>query len=138
MISTRNVSASLGWFAAGLILTTGLVNLFGFVSPFYGHATGTGSRDLLHFGQAVTPWMSVCFVVGFWLLARSSGSIVAALVLRVLGIALGAAYVLPSLLSDPTHLAAAQFMRGVLQFTCLVCAALTMRALVSRSGSASP
>ena len=133
MSSARAVSASLGWFAVGLVLTTGLVNLIGFASPFYGRATGAESGDLLRIGQLVTPWLSLCFVVGFWLLARSFESIAGALALRVLGVALAAVYVTPVVLSDPTYIAIAQFTRGALQFVGLVCAALTMRMLLSRS-----
>lgn len=132
MTKSSSLRLSLGWFMAGLILTTGLVNLFGFASPFYGHMTGSESRALLSVGQLVTPWFGVCFAVAFWILARAMKSAISAWHLRLLGVLLALSYAVPVLLDPGMPRDAAVFARGVFQFVALLAALVAVRATVSQ------
>ena len=133
MTETLKIRASLGWFIAGLLLTTGLVNLCGFLSPFYSHLTGAESRALLSFGQLVTPWFGVCFAIAFWLLSDSVRSVLSVWGLRLLGVGLAVSYALPGLLNEGPPRAVAEFAHGVLQFLALLVAVVAVRAVVARS-----
>lgn len=75
----RRLQGSLGWSIAGLLLTYGLINLIGFVSPFWAAWKYPGdlyaSRNLLVAWQPITPWFSLCFVMAGWHLAMAMRSL---------------------------------------------------------------
>ena len=77
----RHLEGALGWAIVGMLLTYGLVNLIGFISPFWAawrhEAYYTESLTLLHAWQPITPWFSLCFLVAGWHLALAMRSMLA-------------------------------------------------------------
>ena len=99
MVELKHLQRALAWSVAGLVLTSLLINLIGFASPFWGMATNPGSldasRDLLKAWQPITPWFSVCFAMAGWHLAMTHRSTVARVVVVVLGLLVPVAHVVP-------------------------------------------
>lgn len=97
MTQLKHVQSSLGWCLIGLLLTDLLINVIGFVSPFWGVWRHPGelyvSRDLLHFWQPIVAWFSICFVVAAWHLARTVRSTVARIGILAMGVLVVAAEV---------------------------------------------
>lgn len=90
MSQLKHVQSALGWCLIGLLLTYLIINVIGFISPFWGHwlhpEDPGASLRLLHLWQPITPWFAVCFAVAAWHLAMTCQAIAA----RVCIIAMGA------------------------------------------------
>ena len=75
----RRLQSALAWSLIGLLLTYGLINLIGFISPFWAVWRYPGdlhaSMNLLHAWQPITPWFSLCFLVAGWHLAMAMRSL---------------------------------------------------------------
>lgn len=75
MPQLKHAGSAIGWCLIGLLLTSLLMNIIGFISPFWGrwmHPEDLyASRNLLQFWQVITPWFSVCFAVAAWRLAMA-------------------------------------------------------------------
>lgn len=78
MSQLKHVQSTLGWCLIGLLLTYVLINVIGFISPFWGYwlhpEDPYASRSLLRVWQPITPWFSICFAVAAWHLALACQS----------------------------------------------------------------
>ena len=73
----RNLSLirlSIALFAGGLLATSVMVNLLGFLSPIAAANFGSDPRHLLSIGQMLYPWGSIFFAGACLALARVSSS----------------------------------------------------------------
>lgn len=97
MLQLKHVQGALGWCLVGLLLTYALINVIGFVSPFWGlwrHPEDPGaSLGLLHSWQPITPWFSICFAVAAWHLARTTRSMVARVGIVAMGVLVPVAHI---------------------------------------------
>ncbi|WP_374602233.1 hypothetical protein [Arenimonas sp.] len=92
-----SIRSSLLWFVVAVILTTFVVNAFGFASPLvasarYGEHAAKHSRDLLVAGQFLVPWLSISFILPAIYLARALPTKAAKYICICLGFLLPASY----------------------------------------------
>lgn len=97
MSQLKHIQSTLGWFLVGLLMTYVLINIIGFVSPFWAlwmyPEVSDASRNLLDFWQPITPWFSVCFVVAAWHLSLTARAMVARVCIVVMGVIVPIAYI---------------------------------------------
>lgn len=92
-----SIRSSLLWFVVAVVLTTFVVNAFGFVSPLvasarYGEHAATHSRDVLAVGQLLVPWLSISFLLPAIYLARALPTNAAKYACILLGVLVPASY----------------------------------------------
>lgn len=111
MSQMKHVQSALGWWLIGVLLTQVLINLIGFISPFWAHWQHPGdlyaSRDLLEFWQPITTWFSVAFVPAAWYLAKAFRSVVARVCIIALGVLvpvahIGSTFAQRAMMQDPS------------------------------------
>jgi hypothetical protein len=110
MAPLEKTRRSLGWFILGYLLTTVLITLLAFLSPFWATVRYTATadrldhaRDLLTVGRPLTAFFSVCFVVGAWHLAGTARSLPVRVALVCLALVLFLSHMLPLFLDSPAR-----------------------------------
>ena len=137
MHPSSHARAALAWFIAGLLLTTVLANVLGFLSPIVSGLSGSGDdRMLLRFAQTVTPWFGWLFGVALWCLSRLQASLAARLSLRALAVAAAAAFVAPLLVQESLA-PIAVFVAGAVKFLALLAGSFALRSSIPATVAAS-
>jgi hypothetical protein len=96
----ERIRKALSWVIFGLLGTVVLVNIFGFLSPFWAmwryetaEELAAHSRDVLELGRLIGPWFSLLFLYGSWHLGQAAKTNFGRWTITIGGALVSAAYI---------------------------------------------